>query len=421
MSAPALAPGHEDTDDAFDEAFKVFGTLQSMKGELKSIGGNFYDDIEKIAEKNEEKYKKDTANRIGQFINNLHVHKPDEDLLKNLIHEFPKSLQYKILPIHSVVWNLDSVGYIPLLAEQGIKCNFGGNGKRGGLLLEAHTDFGNMNVLQQLVFLINTNDPIPSNPITIDTTCLNIMKDLRDMNLLVKNDIKDHDLLYWACDSKAKLRFEFLADWSHSGLKSYKLDGLPIFHSIIKYCSITAGSFPTFLKASLNHHTQDSGLLFQKDQHGKTACEYAFDKYGKEGTFKVLTDLIPPDAPQFPILHHVAKHAPQYMDDFAIRYSSSIHTLDSFGCTISEDESQGRISASGGTHTSTYRINGTRVIGPDRAGLYPFMVAACGNTSDHLSAVYCLLRRDPSLVNGGRIDQQHSQMQEAKRGRRHHD
>ena len=157
------------------------------------------------------------------------------------------------------------------------------------------------------------------------------------------------------------------------------------------------------------------GLLFQKDQHGKTACEYIFDKYGKEETFNILTDLIPPDAPQFPILHHVAKHVPQYMDDFAMMYPSSIHALDSFGCTISEDEGQGRMSASDSTHTC--RINGTRMIGPDRAGLYPFMVAACGSTSDHLSAVYCLLRRDPSLVNGGkRIDQ--SKNRKRKRRRR---
>ena len=98
-----------------------------------------------------------------------------------------------------------------------------------------------------------------------------------------------------------------------------------------------------------------------------------------------------------------------------MRYPSSIHTLDSFGCTISEDEGKGRILASDSTHTC--RINGTRMIDPDTAGLYPFMVAASGNTSDHLSAVYCLLRRDPSLVNGGkRIDQ--SKNRKRKRRRR---
>ena len=406
-----------------------------MKGDLKNIGGDFYSDIEKIAEKNEEKYKKDTANRIGQLLHNLHRDKPEKETLKNLIHEFPSSLECKNdekqLPIHSAVWYHDNVGYIPLLAEQGIKYNVGGDDKRGGLLLEDPTDVDNMNVLQLLVNLRKDSNPIPT-----DTEYLKAMKDLRDMNHLVKNDIKDHHLLHHACGSKKKLRFEYLADWSQGGLKTYTHKGLPIFHSIIKYFRITVGAFPTFLKASLKRHqhssitdgafptflktslklhTQDAGLLFQKDQHGKIACEYAFDKYGREDTFNILTDLIPPDASHFPILHHVAKHVPQYMDDFAMMYPSSIHALDSFGCTISEDEGQGRMSASDSTHTC--RINGTRMIDPDRAGLYHFMVAASGNTSDHLSAVYCLLRRDPSLVNGGkRIDR--SKNRKWKRRRR---
>ena len=33
-------------------------------------------------------------------------------------------------------------------------------------------------------------------------------------------------------------------------------------------------------------------------------------------------------------------------------------------------------------------------------GLYPFMVAACGSTRG-LGGVYCLLRRNPSLVSHG--------------------
>ena len=62
--------------------------------------------------------------------------------------------------------------------------------------------------------------------------------------------------------------------------------------------------------------------------------------------------------------------------------------------------------------------NGTRTIDPDIAGLYPFMVAASGNTSDHLSAVYCLIRREPSLVHGGkRIDDDRSKSRKRKRQR----
>ena len=56
-----------------------------------------------------------------------------------------------------------------------------------------------------------------------------------------------------------------------------------------------------------------------------------------------------------------------------------------------------------------------RMVDPDRAGLHPFMVAASENPSD-LSAVNCLLRRDPSLAYGGeRID--HSKSRKRKRQR----
>ena len=196
------------------------------------------------------------------------------------------------LPIHSALWDDDSIGYVPLHADQGIKYNIGGNDKHGGLLVEDPTDTKNRNMLQLLV-----NMKYARNPILYDTTYLNIMKDLREMNLLVKNDIQDHDLFFHACSFTSKLRFEYLADWSPDGLKTYIHRGLPIFypifHSIIKRRPIAARAIPTFLKALLKHHPQEAGLLFQKDRKGKTACDYAFDKYGKEYyTFKVLRDLM---------------------------------------------------------------------------------------------------------------------------------
>ena len=72
-----------------------------------------------------------------------------------------------------------------------------------------------------------------------------------------------------------------------------------------------------FLKAPLRYHPHDLGLLFLKDDEGQTACERAFKKYSKDETMPAIGELIPFDDPKFPILHHVAKHAPQYMKDFA--------------------------------------------------------------------------------------------------------
>ena len=49
--------------------------------------------------------------------------------------------------------------------------------------------------------------------------------------------------------------------------------------------------------------------------------------------------------------------------------------------------------------------------------LYPFMVAASGNTSD-LSAVYVLLRRNPSLVRGGNPENWSTNSSNRRRRRR---
>ena len=113
------------------------------------------------------------------------------------------------------------------------------------------------------------------------------------------------------------------------------------------------------------------------------------------------------------------KHVSQYTDEFAIKYPSSVYTRDVLGRTVSQVENHGILASGNKTYTnnSTFFVRlsyeDLRTMDPDRAGLYPFMIAASGNTSD-LSVVNCLLRRDPSLAYGGkRID--HGNSRECKR------
>ena len=88
-------------------------------------------------------------------------------------------------------------------------------------------------------------------------------------------------------------------------------------------------SFSIFLKPALRYHPNDLGLLFQMNRKGKTACERTFKKFGKDETMSATTgDLIHFDDLKVPIMH--------------------------------------------------------------RSDLYPFMVAASGETCD-LSAVFSLL------------------------------
>ena len=227
------------------------------------------------------------------------------------------------------------------------------------------------------------------------------MMELRESNLLLKEDIQEYDLLYHACHPGAQLRFDYFVDWDAQGLKNHQYDGLPIIHALIKYRE-GIEHFKVFFKAALNHYPQDLGLLFQQDNDGKTACERAFDEYGKDETMRAIGECIPFDDPKLPILHHVVKDAPQFVNDFAFRYPSAGYLRDEQGRTLLQ-----AYIASG---TKTYKNNAMffirmrdeeiREIDPG-TDLYPFMVLASDQTSD-LSAVNYLLRRNPSLAHGGK-------------------
>ena len=124
---------------------------------------------------------------------------------------------------------------------------------------------------------------------------------------------------------------------------------------------------------------------------------------------QIIGECIPFDTPQLPILHHVAKHAPHLLNDFSIRYRSVIYMRDKDGRNFNQ-----ALLASGKTlyksnalyFLSTLTDDHIKEIDPP-TDLYPFMVAASDNTSD-LSAVYVLLRRNPSLVRGGNPEDRRS-------------
>jgi hypothetical protein len=370
-------------EDNLDQFIKTIGTFKSMKGSLDT---NFYNGLKKIVYD----AMNQVSNHTGEYLHNLHKlgdNRPDEDTLQKIIDNVPSSLSYEdddgCLPIESAVMYKEGVHYVPLLAKEGAKHNVDGDDARGGLL-------GGYNVLTRLA----SN----GGRIDVDPLYLDVMKKLRESKLLLREDIRDYHLLYCACGNPdSSMRFEFLADWCPEGLKTHQYDGLPLIHAIIKYYSIEG--FSMVLKTALNYHPNDLGLLFQIDDEGQTACERAFKKYGNDKTMAVIGELIPFDDPKLPILHHVAKHVPQYMNDFGRRYPSATYFRDSQGRTLH----QAKLASGHKTFMDDAMFflemsdEQVREIDPGN-DLYPFMVAASGETCD-LSAVYSLLRRNPALAH----------------------
>jgi hypothetical protein len=365
-------------EDNLDQLISTIGTFQSMKGSLDT---KFYNGLKKIVND----AMKQVSDHTGEYLCNLHEHQPDIDTLQKIVDNVSSSLSYKdeigCLPICKAVMYEESVHYVPLLAKEGVKHNVGGDDARGGLL--------GYHVLKSLVYY---DCHIYADPLYLD-----VMKKLRESKLLLREDIQDHGLLFYACHPETLMKFEYFIDWCPEGLMRHQCNGLPLIHGIIEHCPIKC--FSMFLKTALKHHPNDLGLLFLKDSEGQTACERAFKKYGNDKTMAAIGELIPFGDPKLPILHHVAKHAPRYMKDFGSRYPSATYFRDSQGRTLH----QAKLASGNKTYIDDPMFflemsdEQVREIDPGN-DLYPFMVAASGETCD-LSAVYSLLRRNPALAH----------------------
>jgi hypothetical protein len=342
---------------------------------------------------------KDASEITGKFLHKLHIKKTDPAIVKKMIAAFPTSLCVKNerhrLPINTAAWHTESVRYVPFLANEGIKRNIidMGDSKRGGLLVEPKR-IGGMNVLK----LLSRSGMVPS----CEEPYLETMQELRRSKLFLYDDIRDYDLLFWSCTNAfSPLRFDYLAELDPEALKDDRFRDQPIIHAITKFAVPTL--FPkilsTFLKTSLKHHPKELGLLFQKNENGETACECILSKCGKIETFKAIGECIPFSDTQLPILHHVVQNAPQLLNEFTKYYPSAAYLRDSSGRKLCQKKL-----ACGNL---TYENDAMFFVGKrdveiaevdPGTDLYPFMVAASGDTSD-LSAVYYLLRRNPALAN----------------------
>jgi hypothetical protein len=169
-------------DDIVDEFFKTIGTIQSMKNKLDNA---YYDGIKKILNK----AKKELTVHTGEYLHDLKNNIPDKETLQKMIVVVPLSLSHTNgkgqLPIQSAVGRRRSVGYIPLLAKEGITHQVGGHDNHGGLLVGDPCDNRRRNVLQSLANIKNGTIPVPH-----DTAYLKTMMELRESNLLLKVDIQ---------------------------------------------------------------------------------------------------------------------------------------------------------------------------------------------------------------------------------------
>jgi len=164
----------------------------------------------------------------------------------------------------------NAIPFIPLLAEQEQKLNIGGEGQRGGLLVE---DANGCNMLQNLA--LECDD---------DSICVDVFKRLRQSDLLKKQDIRQYELFWYSCQSHAKERFEYLVDWDPKALKEYRHYGNPILHANLD----NIHNFAMVFKFGMKYYPEELGFLFRKNSDGDTACKLVFDEYGKDEAWRMI-------------------------------------------------------------------------------------------------------------------------------------
>lgn len=158
----------------------TFKTFHSIKDDLDD---DFYDGLAEIAMK----AIKDVTEHTGMFLHKLKDKAPEEETLTKIITAVPASLSCVTscvrgcLPLYGAPSR-----YIPLLAQEGVKYNVGGDGARGGLLVgPVGGERVILNTLQLVAF-------------SYDDGCLKAIQSLRKLGLLRKQDIDQQHLLLTA-------------------------------------------------------------------------------------------------------------------------------------------------------------------------------------------------------------------------------
>lgn len=216
--------------------------------------------------------------------------------------------------------NSKSVSFVPLMAKLGLELKEDHlSDDRGGILSYDYDDGNTLRYIAGLhIMSWTTGTTETADPVLIDETNRDVMKELRAQNLLFKEDIQREDLMdccllsfnpprvgggYYNYFFAAEQRFRFLADWDPLSLaretKQKSNDGiLPLHRSVLNFdndklqvLSATT-AFRTVLELGIKHFPTKLGFLFHMDVSDQTPFEMACVKYGSEQVTRVVRDVL---------------------------------------------------------------------------------------------------------------------------------
>jgi hypothetical protein len=244
--------------------------------------------------------------RVGENYRGLDSDRDTEKEIETTIRFFPDVLttiggkagiDY---PIQSLS-NVKAISLIPLIAkltiELGLFREEFEEQERGGLLCY-HFDT-DANILQNLMH----SDPVERHNQeyheAVDDKYLHVLIQLREMGLLVKEDIQRYGLLNKLCCNYhsyfSEKRFQFLVEWDpsvllHEGDNGHTSRQL-LIHYVSRHSSIRRG-FASVFEAGIRYFPEKKGIniLFLKNSIGKTPFQGACYNFGREKVMKVVEE-----------------------------------------------------------------------------------------------------------------------------------
>ncbi|GFH59706.1 predicted protein [Chaetoceros tenuissimus] len=240
-------------------------------------------------------------------------------------------------------------------------------------------------------FLLRLVTSHESDGVAADENRVNALKELVKLGLLKKKHVSrtrtDNENLLVDCDVRFTKVFDFLSSFDPDSL-------FTIWESFGDIEKTTQ-----FLEAGFNHFPNVGGLLFHKNEDGKTTVlDKAFEIYGKKKVMEILRKILSPKS-DYPILHHIFSKAPQYKDLFSEKFGWAHGILrDHNGRTLHQAVlAAGPMIVKKNAVLFT-QLQDSQILEKDPiTTLFPFAAMAVGEHGD-LHKCFELLRRQPSVL-----------------------
>ena len=257
--------------------------------------------IDEIARKATEEMSK----AAGKFLNEeLDDNEHTVEQVKAIIDIFPESLSqvdgFGNLPIHNAAMSegdsaaSTSVSFVPLMAREGCRLGVGGESNRGGLLSPFRHKNGQ--TCKTIQYLVSQKFKGPATNEYGDRKRAQALEELRNLNMLMKDDIQENCLVLWALYPDCQQRFDFFTSWNPECLRPGYLgmeERVPIHYALIYADDNDEKRFEMALKAGMQYFPEELGFLFCTCQN-ITAIKRAFDKFGFDTAMNIMRKCIPP-------------------------------------------------------------------------------------------------------------------------------